>query len=141
MNNFLEYQKRQSVIDQSLTPQLVKQILLDNHNKIKAGLQKPDNRLIIITFASTAALVRIIESSQSGNGLPASQDRPLSIDFTTIEEGRKMNPQSQVLHNCDPATQFCVIIATLFPLSALGLGPDKIFTHTTTCLTLNSIEK
>jgi hypothetical protein len=114
-----------------LTPYLVKQIVLDNRETIKSGLEKPANRLVVITFASTASLLRKIQGNQS--------DRPIAIEFLTIEDGRKMNTQSQVLKNCNPDSEFCVIIATWLPVSSLGLGPDQILTHTTTGFKLDII--
>ena len=139
MNDFLEYQKRLTGIDQLLTPQLVKEILLDSQESILldsqesilSRLENPSQRLIVITFASTAALLRRIQGNRS--------DRPISIEFSTIEEGRRMNPQSQVLNNCNPETQFCVIIGTWLPFSLLGFDKDQVLTHTTTCLTLTSL--
>ena len=130
MNDLLEYQKRQTEIDQSLTPQLVKEILLDSQQSILSGLENPSQRLIIIIFASTASLLRRVHGNTS--------DRPISIELKTIDEGRQMNPNSQVLKNCNPTTQFCVIIGTWLPFSFVG-GKDQVLTHTTTCMTLQSL--
>ena len=125
-----EYDQRQSEIDQLLTPYIVREIVLENLGQIKPQLQQPENRLIILTFSSTAALLRRIKKTVI--------EKPLSIDCVTIEKGRLMNPVSRVIASCDPSTQFCVMLTTILPLSLLGLGPDQMLTHTTTSFLLSA---
>jgi hypothetical protein len=124
------YNQRQAEIDQLLTPFVVKEIVLENLDQIKPHLLEQHNRLVILTFASTQALLRRLQRTI--------MEKPISIDSTTIEKGRLMHPASRVIKNCQPETQFCVMIVTLLPLSALGLGKDGMLTHTTTGFLLSS---
>jgi hypothetical protein len=131
MENYVEYQLRQNAIERSLTAHLVKELVLDNRDAMRTGLENPLYRTVVMTFASTASLLRRVRGDKSDNAI--------SIEFLTMEDAMNMNPNSKVLKKCKPSEEFCVIVATWLPVSALGLGPDQLLTHSTTGFKLNII--
>lgn len=131
--NAAEYDARQQEIDRCLSAEIVMSMLTEYAEKIIPTLLRNEKkRHVTIIFASTASLLRRINSSGDGKN-----DQAIGIEFRSIEEERARQPRSNVLKQCDSETQFCVTIATYLPISLLlGTGNDSTLTHTTTWLRL-----
>lgn len=122
-----EYDQRQNEIDNKLTPEIVKSIIMDHLCEINVNLK--NNRFIMIAYSSTQSLLRRI------NGV--SKDKLIGIQYLTKEEALDYNPNSQLLKTFDPVNTFCVAISTYLPLSYYGMGDDQLILQCITCFELN----
>ena len=124
-----DFTKRQVEIDSKLTPEVVKSIFQENKDKILKELMNSEKRFVVIIYGYTPGLLRRINGDM--------KEKPLEIWYSTLEEGKEMNPNSKLVKNCNPKTSFCIQIATSLPTSVLGEG-DSIYTHSITEIRFSS---
>ena len=99
----------QMEIDAIVTGDVALTILEQNVKDIKEKLManNGNNRVFLIGFESTFSYLRYLKGSTA----PA--DKPLGVEMMTLEEARKVHPNSQALKTCDPKEWFCIFIATM----------------------------
>lgn len=120
-----EYSERQEEIDKTLTPQIIHEICLEYDQEISLHMNEEKERFIVITYASTHALLRRIKGDKT--------EKPLKISYSDINKARKMLPNSKVVKEWDPSISVVILICSLIPATLIGQEKDLVLTHTTTC--------
>lgn len=122
--------KNENEIKQLLTPNIVAQWSLDYANKIMPKLLSDENlRCVILTYNSTASLVRKLKGSPN--------DNPIDISHISLADAFKIYPRSQTLKICqdDPSKKtYAIIVGTYLPISMFGGQNDKLSTFSITAL-------
>jgi hypothetical protein len=132
-----EFENRQKEIDAKLTPPVATQIFLPFEKEFYENLKAhPENRVVLITFASTAALLRRIKGQ--------AEEKPMSVQYTTVQ-GRmrkflNLEACGEIISGSKTASyvqkdlsSFLVVVGTYLPIGMLG-GPNMLYTHSLTAL-------
>lgn len=119
--NVSQFPARQQFIDANLVPQVILPLLqhpvVSDVIKKAGGKKAMAQQVIMVVFASTAALERYLKGGQP---------EIIGANIESLEEAAKKEPSSNVFKTClAQPDSFCVSVVTWLP-------PANVYTHTKT---------